>query len=124
MRKPLGKVKDAKQARKLRRKLSARKTIVGTAERPRDCLTRSNNNLFVQVIDDSSSKTLASAQTFGKSAAGKGANKEGAKAVGTALAAKMKEKGLSNAVFDRSGNRFSSVLSSMVEAMKENGIRI
>ena len=124
MRKPIGKVKNAKMERKLRRKLSIRKTIIGTAERPRVCVTKTNKNLFIQVIDDSVSKTLFSVQTFGKNATGNGNDAESAKAVGETIASRLQEKGLSQALFDRSGNRYSGALKVVAEAMREKGIRV
>ena len=52
MRKSVKKIKSASKAKEQRRKLSIRKKVVGTADRPRICATKSNKNLFVQVIDD------------------------------------------------------------------------
>ncbi len=125
MRKPIGKIKSEKGRRRLRRKLSIRKKIEGTTERPRICAFRSNKHLTVQVIDDSLGKTLFSVQTYGKSAvADARANKEGAKLVGVKVAEGLKSKNLETAVFDRAGYKFTGVIASLIDSVRENGIRI
>ncbi|PIP90642.1 MAG: 50S ribosomal protein L18, partial [Bdellovibrionales bacterium CG22_combo_CG10-13_8_21_14_all_38_13] len=68
MRKPLKKLKDEGQAKRLRRKLSIRKKIEGDTARPRLCAVRSNKNLSVQVVDDAKGVTLFAVSTFGKNA--------------------------------------------------------
>lgn len=124
MRKSLKKIKNASKAKVYRRKLSIRSSIIGSAERPRICATKTNKNLFVQVIDDASSKTLFSVQTFGKNAVGAGSNAEGAKAVGTAVAKKMNDLNVTKAVFDRNGRKYTGVVASLADAIREAGIQI
>lgn len=125
MRKTLKKIKNDSDRRLLRRRLSIRTKIVGSAECPRICLTKSNKNFFVQVIDDSSSVTLASVQTFGKNAvAGSSKSVDGVVILGKALAAKMKDQKLVNAVFDRSGRKYTGLISKFVETVREEGIKI
>ena len=112
IRKPQGKIRNASE-------------VSGTTERPRVCVSKSTKNLYVQVIDDASEKTVMSVQTFGKNAvAGSGANVEGAKVVGKALAEKMKGANLSTAVFDRAGYQYTGVIAALVDSMRENGIQI
>lgn len=125
MRKRQGKIKDKSLARRYRRRLKIRERIVGSAEKPRVSICKSNKHLVVQIIDDNESKTLFSVQTFGKHAVpGASSNKEGAKAVGSAVAKNLKEKNINKAVFDRAGYRYHGVLAAMVESMRENGIVI
>ena len=125
MRKPIGKLKNAKMARKLRRKLSIRKRVIGTADRPRVCVTKSNKNIRVQVINDSKDQVLFSVQTFGKNAvASAKANKEGAKLVGIEVAAKLKEKNIDVVVFDRNGNTYAALIGSLADSIRENGIKL
>ena len=124
MRKSLKKIKSESKAKELRRKLSIRKKIVGTTERPRICASKSNKNLFVQVIDDSNSTTLLSIQTFGKNAVSAGSNVESAKAVGTALAKSLTEKNIKNAVFDRNGKKYTGVVAALADSIREGGIQI
>lgn len=124
MRKLQGKVKNERKAKEQRRKLSIRKKVVGTTERPRICATKTNKHLFVQVIDDSTNQTLFSVQTFGKNAVGKTANVEGAKLVGADVAKKMAEKNVKSAVFDRNGKKYTGVLAALANSVREGGIQI
>jgi large subunit ribosomal protein L18 len=124
MRKSLKKIKNASKAREQRRKLSIRKSIVGTTDRPRICAQKTNSNLFVQVVDDSESKTLFSVQTFGKNAVGKTANAESAKVVGEAVAKKLAENNIKNAVFDRNGKKYTGVIATLADSIREAGIKI
>lgn len=124
MRKPNGKLKSESQRKRLRRKLSIRKTINGSAERPRVCVTKSSKNLFVQVVDDEESKTLFSVQTFGKNGVEAKANKDGAKLVGAKIAEGLKSKNISKAVFDRSGYKYHGVIAALADSIRENGVQV
>jgi large subunit ribosomal protein L18 len=124
MRKNASKIKNETKAKEHRRKLSIRKKVVGSAEKPRLCVTKSNKHLRVQAIDDVKSSTLFSVQTFGKGKVADHANAEGAKKVGAAVAASLKGKNLSNAVFDRSGKQYTGVIKALADAIRENGIQI
>ena len=124
IRKSLKKIKNASDARRYRRKLSIRKKVMGTEDRPRLSIVKSNKHLLVQVIDDNLRKTLFSVQTYGKNAVEVAKNVEGGKAVGLKLAEKLKEKNISAVVFDRNGYRFHGVIAAVAEAAKENGIQI
>jgi len=124
MRKPNGKIKNASAARRLRRKLSIRKQIVGSTERPRVCISKSDKNIFVQVIDDSVSKTLFSVQTFGKNAVNAKANKDGAKVVGAKIAEQLKGESIERVVFDRSGYKYHGVVAALADSIRENGIQV
>lgn len=124
MRKSLRKIKNESKAKEQRRKLSIRKKIVGTTERPRICATKTNSNLFVQVVDDSTNKTLFSVQTFGKNAVGSSANLESAKLVGAEVAKKMNDGKISTAVFDRNGKKYTGVIATLADSIREAGIQI
>ncbi len=124
MRKPYKRVKVASLKRRLRRKLKIRKTVSGTAQRPRLCVVKSSKNLQVQVIDDENKKTIFAVQTFGKNKVADKNNKDGAKSVGVAVANKMKEHSLETAVFDRNGQTYTGVIAVLADSIRENGIRI
>lgn len=124
MRKSYKKIKNASKAKIYRRKLSIRSKIEGTTERPRICATKTNKNLYVQVIDDTVGKTLLSVQTFGKNATASGANVEGAKTVGANVAKALAEKNIKVAVFDRNGRKYTGVIAALADAIRENGIQI
>ena len=124
MRKALGKIKNPSKAKEYRRKLTIRKKVVGTADRPRICATKTNKHLFVQIVDDSADKTLLTVQTFGKNAVGKAANVEGAKMVGTEVAKLLNSKNIKNAVFDRNGKKYTGVISALADSIREGGVQI
>lgn len=124
MRKNISKIKNETKAKEYRRKLSIRKKIVGSAEKPRLSVTKSNKHLRVQVIDDVASKTLFSVQTFGKTKVASSGNAEGAKKIGAEVAATLKKNNLSKAVFDRSGKQYTGVIKTLADSIRENGIQI
>lgn len=109
--------------RKTRRKLSLRKIIHGTEERPRICVTKTNKNLFVQAINDDSGLTLLTAQTFGKNATGTSANKASAVLIASSIAEKLSAKNITKIVFDRSGDRYTGVVKTLAETLREKGIQ-
>src|SRR3989339_107993 len=121
MRKYIGKIKDVSEKRRQRRRLSARKILIGTAERPRICVNRSNKNIFVQVVDDSTSKTLFSVQTFGKNATAEGNGLESAKSIGVKIAEGFKGKKIEQAVFDRCGCRYTGALAALADSIRGAG---
>ena len=105
-----------------RRHLRVRKKISGTAERPRLCVYRSNNNLYVQVIDDVAGNTLVQASTLDKEVKTKHSNKEAAKEVGTLIAKRAMDKNIKTVVFDRSGYVYHGVIKELAEAAREAGL--
>ena len=123
MRKKLGKTSNDKLQRRQRRKLSIRKTVTGTVDRPRVCINKTNKNIYVQVVDDSSSTTILSAQTYGKNAVGSGANKSSGDLIGSELAKKLTDKKIDTIVFDRNGLKFCGVVASVADAMRKSGIK-
>ena len=124
MRKNAAKIKNEAKSKEYRRKLAIRKKVIGSAEAPRLCVTKTNKHLRVQAIDDVKSATLFSVQTYGKTKAADQANTEGAKKVGAAVAASLKGKNLSKAVFDRSGKQYTGVIKALADSIRENGIQI
>ena len=122
MRKPLGKIRNLSLARKVKRKLSARKRIIGTADKPRVCFNKTNKNLVAQVVDDSVSRVLFSVQTYGKNGVGGGSNKASAEKLGLRLAERLNEANVKNVVFDRSGHRYTGVVEVFANTVREKGI--
>ena len=111
---------------KLRQKKhkSIRRKIVGTAERPRLSVYRSLKNIFVQIIDDNSGKTLVSASTIEKDAKiEKGSNVEAAKKIGEVIAKKALEKGIDTVVFDRGGYIYTGRIKALADAAREAGLK-
>lgn len=118
---------DIKTARRERRKRRVRKKIQGTALRPRLSVFRSNQNIYVQLIDDENGRTLVAASTLEKDIAGKigGAcskNKAAAAIVGSAVAVKAVEKGIKKVVFDRNGYPYHGRIRELAEAARKGGL--
>ena len=112
---------DRKEERQ-RRHVRVRTKISGTAECPRLCVFRSNNNLYVQVIDDEKATTLASVSTLDKEIKTKHSNKEAAKELGALIAKRAMEKNIKTVVFDRGGYIYHGVVKELAEAARESGL--
>ncbi len=118
--------KQTKNAMRQSRQKRVRKKVFGTAERPRLNVYRSLNNMYAQIIDDVSGKTLVSASTLDKdikaslSATG---NKEAAKAVGEAVAKRAIEKGIENVVFDRAGYLYHGRVKELADGARNAGLK-
>ena len=109
-------------AQRLKRHKRVRGKISGTPERPRLNVFRSNTNIYAQVIDDVTGKTLASASSLEKGFEGKGSDCEAAKKVGLALAGEAKKKGITTVVFDRSGYVYHGRVAALAEGAREGGL--
>ena len=98
-----------------------RRKVTGTAQRPRLAVRRSLKNIYVQVIDDTTGRTIVSASTREKDAT-KGSNAAAAKAVGALIAKKAKDKGVTQVVFDRGGYLYHGNIKALADAARENGL--
>ncbi|HOJ62868.1 MAG TPA: 50S ribosomal protein L18 [Spirochaetota bacterium] len=115
--------RDWIKERRIRRKLSIRKKIKGTADKPRLSVYRSNRYIYVQAIDDEKGVTLASASSLSLDKNLK-LNKETAKKIGEAIADKLLSLNIKNAVFDRNGFLYTGKIQSLVEAARKKGLKI
>lgn len=114
--------KSASAARD-RRHLRLRKKVSGTESRPRLVVTRSARHLFVQVVDDTLGHTLASASTMEEGLRKHDGDKTAkASEVGKLIAERAKEKGVTQVVFDRGGNRYAGRVAAIAEAAREGGL--
>ena len=105
--------------RKLRNRFS------GTAERPRLAVFRSNNHMYAQIIDDTVGNTLVSASTLQKDVKAeleKTNNVEAAAYLGTVIAKKALEKGITTVVFDRGGFIYHGEIKALADAAREAGL--
>jgi len=109
-------------AARAKRHQRVRGKISGTAERPRLCVFRSENNIYAQVIDDVAGATLAAASSVEKGFEGNGGNIEAAKKVGAAIAERAKAKGIEEVVFDRGGYIYHGRVQALAEAAREGGL--
>lgn len=107
-----------------KRRWRIRKTVRGTAARPRLALKLTHLHLYAQAIDDEAGKTLVSLSTTSKDLRGQKlkANVGGAAAFGTAFGAKAKKAGLTTVVFDRAGRRYHGAVKSFAEAARQAGL--
>ena len=102
-----------------------RRHIIGTPERPRMAVFRSNNHMYVQIIDDVAKTTLVSASTLQKDVKEKleKTNDVAAAAyLGTVIAKKAQEAGIKSVVFDRGGFIYQGKIQTLADAAKEAGL--
>jgi large subunit ribosomal protein L18 len=111
-----------KQRRRLHRKIHIRKTIYGTAARPRMTVYKSGRNLYVQAINDDEGKTLASISTLEKDFIALKANIDSAAKLGEAFGSRLKDKNISKVVFDRNGYLYHGVVKALADATRKAGI--
>ena len=106
---------------RLRRHARVRSKVSGTKEVPRLNVFRSNNNIFVQIIDDENGNTLVSSSSV-ELKLKNGGNVEGAKLVGKDIAEKAKKAKIKTVVFDRGGYLYHGRVEALAEAARENGL--
>jgi large subunit ribosomal protein L18 len=111
-------------AARIRRQRRARKKIIGTTERPRLAVFRSNRHISVQVIDDSAGHTLAAASSYEEAirASGPTGTVETATAVGMLIGERAKAAGVNTVVFDRGGNRYHGRVAALADAARAAGL--
>jgi large subunit ribosomal protein L18 len=110
-----------------RRRWRIRKTIVGTADRPRMSVRFTGKNIYVQFIDDGAGKTLASASTLSKDVPERetlAANVASAEKLGQIAAQRALAVGISKVVFDRSGARYHGKVKAVAEAARAAGLSL
>ncbi len=115
--------KTDRKFERTRRHIRVRRKISGTAECPRLCVYRSNKNIYAQVIDDVSGKTLVQASTLDEEVKTKHSNKAAAKEVGTLIAKRATEKNISTVVYDRGGYIYHGIVKELAEAAREAGLK-
>ena len=116
-------IRQDKNKARQKRHLRVRNHIAGTAARPRLNVFRSLKNIYAQIIDDEKGVTLVSASSKDKDFAQYGGNVEAAKAIGTAVAKKALEKGITEVVFDRGGYIYHGRVAALAEAAREAGLK-
>jgi large subunit ribosomal protein L18 len=105
------------------RHVRLRKKLSGTPERPRLFVRRSLHHTYAMIIDDARGHTLACVSTLdGSLALDSKTNVAAAQAVGTAIAGKAKEAGISQVVFDRGGFRYHGRVRALADAAREAGL--
>ena len=116
--------KNSRNDRRVKRHLRVRKNLIGTPEKPRLCVFRSNKNISAQIIDDVNGNTLVSASTLEKDLKGEnGGNKEAAKKVGELIAKRALDKGIEDVAFDRGGFLYHGRVKELAEGAREAGLK-
>lgn len=118
--------KESRNDKRLKRHERVRKNLYGTPEKPRLCVYRSNKNISAQIIDDVNGTTLVAASSLDKDLReqiGYGGNKEAAKKVGEAVAAKALAKGIEEVCFDRGGFLYHGRVAELAAGAREGGLK-
>ncbi len=118
----IGKRTSQKQIIRFKHKKRIRSKLVGTTERPRLVVYRSNSNMYAQLVDDSKAHTIAAASTVEKELIKSAANLEGAKMVGQLIAKRAQAKGVKAVVFDRGGYLYHGKIKALADAAREAGL--
>ena len=114
----------SKEDRRERLRFRIRKTVSGTEQRPRLAVFRSNKEIYAQLIDDVSGKTITAASSRDKDIDASKVNKvEAAKLVGKAIAEKATKAGVETISFDRGGYLYHGRVKSLAEGAREGGLK-
>lgn len=120
---PNGQIMD-KVLRRQKIRFRIRKNSIGTAQKPRLSVFRSNTEIYAQVIDDENGKTLVAASSKEKDVVAQKVNKtEKSKLVGAAIARKAKDLGIEKVIFDRSGYLYHGRVKAVAEGAREGGLQ-
>jgi large subunit ribosomal protein L18 len=120
------KIKQKKVALRAKRKKKVRGKIFGTVERPRLSVFRSLNQIYAQIIDDTTGKTLVSASSTSKElkdSLKNGSNVEAAKKVGELLAKKAADNKVTSVSFDRNGYLYHGRVKALADSAREAGLK-
>lgn len=116
--------KQSKQLHRAMRHRRVRAKIIGTSERPRVSVFKSNRHIFVQFIDDVLGKTILSSKVVSKSKRkSKGDKTEISGKIGEMLADKAKETGIAEVVFDRGGHTYHGRIKALADGLRKGGIK-
>lgn len=115
----IGKHTSDRKANRLKKKIRIRKTVTGTAERPRLCVYRSGKHMYAQIINDVDGTTLVAVSSLGNE------DKSGmdlAKHVGSEAAKAAASKKITSVVFDRNGYLYHGRIKSLADGAREGGL--
>lgn len=116
---------NKKELLRLKRHRKIRKFMSGTAEKPRLVIQRSLKNISAQIIDDSRNVTMFSISTQNKEIKGKisyAGNIKAAELLGEAFAKKIKEKGITQVIFDRAGYLYHGRVKAFADSLRKGGL--
>lgn len=118
--------KEARSTIREKKHRRLRNHLAGTAERPRLAVYRSNNHIYAQIIDDTVGNTIVAASTLEKEVKAdveKTNDTAAAAAVGTLVAKKALDKGITSVVFDRGGFIYQGKVQALADAAREAGLK-
>jgi large subunit ribosomal protein L18 len=116
-------VAEQRRTARTRRHLRVRKKVSGTPAQPRMVVTRSARHIYVQIVDDTASRTLVSASTLDEAIrTASGDKKARAAQVGKLVAERAGTAGIGKVVFDRGGNRYHGRIAALADAAREAGL--
>ncbi len=118
--------KESRQEVRVKKHMRIRNRFSGTAERPRLAVFRSNNHMYAQIIDDTVGNTLVSASTLEKEIKAeleKTNNVDAAAYLGTVIAKRALEKGITEVVYDRGGFIYQGKIAALADAAREAGLQ-
>jgi len=110
------------KGQRLKRHKRIRAKVIGTPERPRLNVFRSEKHIYAQIIDDVAGKTLCSASSVEKDFEGSGSNKEAARKVGKMIAERAVKQDIKQVVFDRGGFIYHGRVQELAEGAREGGL--
>ena len=111
------------RSQRIKRHKRVRAKISGTSEHPRLNVFRSASNIYAQIIDDVTGKTLVAANSLEKNFACEGTKTDAAKQVGLMVAERAKAKGIEVVVFDRGGYVYHGRVQALAEGAREGGLQ-
>ena len=117
--------KESRQKVRVKKHVKLRNRFSGTTERPRLAVFRSNNHMYAQIIDDTVGNTLVAASTLDKDVKAelkKTNDIEAAAYLGTVIAKKALEKGITTVVYDRGGYIYQGKIAALADAAREAGL--
>lgn len=112
----------SKRAARIRRHKRVRRNLSGTSSRPRLNVFRSNTHIYAQVIDDSQGHTLVAANSL-QIEAGSGDKTDAARRVGSLVASRAQEAGITSVVFDRGGYVYHGRVKALADAARKGGLK-
>lgn len=112
---------DSKRVSWLKKKARVRKKVLGTAERPRLSVFRSNKHLYAQIVNDEIGATIVSTSTLAFD--NSNLNQETAKRVGVEIARLAKDKHIENVIFDRNGFLYHGRIKALADGAREAGLK-
>ena len=114
----------SREFRRIKIKKRIRSKVNGTSSRPRLTVFRSNKEIYAQLVDDASGKTITTVSSIGKKDAKvKGTKSDKAKSIGVAIAKIAVEKGIQEVVFDRNGYLYHGRVKAVADGAREAGLK-